>query len=136
MKKLILDTNAYTKFKLGDNKVLEILQVADTIGMSTIVLGELLAGFEYGSKKQQNLLELEQFLSSARIEVLPINFETPKFYAKIFATLKTKGKPIPSNDLWIAATALQYSYSLCTYDKHFHNIEDLIIVESYADFLF
>lgn len=62
-----------------------------------------------------------------RIKIFPINEATIPFYAKVYASLRQKGKPIPSNDLWIAASALQQGCGLCSFDKHFQAVENLIV---------
>ena len=76
MKRILLDTNAYAAFKMGHEEVIKILQHADHIGMSTIVLGELLAGFSIGSRHEKNLLELNEFLNVPRVAIYSINEET------------------------------------------------------------
>jgi predicted nucleic acid-binding protein len=135
VRKIILDTNAYAAFKQGHSEVIKILQHADIIGICTIVLGELLAGFEIGTKSRKNLEELNQFLSSGRINIFPIDEATPTFYARIYATLRRKGKPIPTNDIWIAATTLQQGCKICTFDGHFKAIDNLVVSTSLAEFL-
>jgi len=86
----------------------------------------LLGGFECGSKIKQNRDELHQFLQSSRIRLFPITLDTANFYSQIYCSLKHKGKPIPSNDMWIAATALENGCVLCSYNKHFKAIDGLI----------
>ncbi len=135
MKKINLDTNAYSAFKIGNSDVLKILQHADKIAVSSIVLGELIAGFQTGTKTKKNLSELTDFLTSPRIEILSIDEETADFYAKIYASLRKKGKPIPTNDLWIAANSLQHGYKLLSFDKHFQLIDNLIVVTAFLEFI-
>lgn len=135
MKKILLDTNAYAAFKNGQKDVVAILQYADMVGISAIVLGELIAGFLVGSKYKKNLTELNEFLNSSRINTFSVDEATVSFYAKIYATLRQKGKPIPTNDLWIAATALQQGCKLCTFDKHFQLVENLVVVTTPEQFL-
>lgn len=67
--------------------------------------------------------------------IIPIDDTTSEFYARVYLGLKRKGKPIPSNDLWVAATALQHGFSLFTYDQHFGEVEGLITGRRSADFL-
>src|SRR6266540_3645859 len=119
MKRLIVDTNFYAAFKKNDADAVNILRRADFIGVNTVILGELLAGFRCGSREDRNRQELDKFLESPRVEILPIDEETAEFYAQVFRELKLKGRPIPSNDLWLAATALQHGLALATYDDHF-----------------
>ena len=127
MKKILLDTNAYAAFKAGHPDVITILQYADIVGISVVVLAELTSGFLAGSKSEKNLAELQEFLKSPRLRIFPVDETTVSFYAKIYATLRRKGRPIPTNDLWIAATALQQGCKLCSFDKHFQAIENLIV---------
>ncbi|HSX13142.1 MAG TPA: type II toxin-antitoxin system VapC family toxin, partial [Chlamydiales bacterium] len=103
-----------------------IIQHAETLAISPVVLGELLGGFECGNKTKKNLDELQQFLHSSRIRVFSITADTAKFYSQIYSALKNKGHPIPTNDMWIAAQALENGCVLCSYDKHFKAIEGLI----------
>lgn len=127
MKRLILDTNFYTAFKRSNAEALNVLRQAEYIGVNTVILGELLAGFRCGSREKQNRLELDQFLDSARVHMLEIDETTADFYAQIFFELRQKGRPIPSNDLWLAASALQHGLSLATYDDHFSAISGLLL---------
>lgn len=135
MKRLLIDTNAYIYFKQGHKEILSIIQHTDEIGMSVVVLGELVAGFRAGTKSQKYTHELNDFLASSRIRLLPIDETTVTFYAQIYSGLRRKGKPIPTNDLWIAATALQHGCRLLTYDAHFQAIDNLIIATNLAEFL-
>lgn len=126
MRPILIDTNAYAAFKKGDASVLEVMQHAETLVISPIVLGELLSGFECGNRTKKNRDELQQFLSSSRVKTFPITSDTANFYSQIYLSLKTKGKPIPSNDLWIAAQTLENGCVLCSYDQHFKAIDGLI----------
>lgn len=135
MKRILLDTNAYAAFKQGNTDVVTILQYAEVVGLNPIVLGELIAGFTVGSQTKENLSELNEFLNMSRITVFPIDETTATFYARIYAILRKKGKPIPTNDLWIAATALQQGCKLCSFDKHFNAIDNLLLAVTLAEFL-
>jgi tRNA(fMet)-specific endonuclease VapC len=75
------------------------------------------------------------FLESPRVMVLAVSEATADFYARVYRALKRKGKPIPVNDLWIAATALQHGFAVYTYDQHFREVEGLIVGCSVAEFL-
>jgi len=127
MKKIIIDTNFYVAFKRGDEAAIQALKKAEYIAVNTVILGELLAGFRGGSKEKQNRKELDAFFDSPRVDLLPIDDGTAEFYAQIFAELKEKGRPIPTNDLWLAASALQHGLALATYDSHFSNIIGLLL---------
>jgi len=126
MRPILIDTNAYVAFKRGETSIIEIIQYAETLGISPIMLGELLSGFEGENRAKKNREELQQFLQSSRIRLFSITLDTAKFYSQIYSSLRKKGAPIPSNDMWIAAQALEHGCILCTRDHHFKEIEGLI----------
>lgn len=126
MRPILFDTNAYSSFKRNEAAIIEITQHAELIGISPIVIGELLAGFEGGTKVEKNKIELQQFLQSSRVIVYPITLDTSHFFSQIHGMLRNKGKPIPTNDMWIASQALEHGCVVCTKDKHFKLIEGLI----------
>lgn len=127
MKKILIDTNAYAAFKRNEPAAVGILKTVEYIGVSIVVLGELLSGFKGGSKEAKNKKELEQFLDSPRVDVVRMDEETAEFYAEIYWDLKKKGRPIPSNDIWVAASAMRHGLALFTFDEHFENIDGLIL---------
>ena len=133
---ILLDTNAYVAFKQGTADAVEFLQHAPRIGLNSIVLGELLSGFVVGSREQENRQELEQFLASDRVDQLVIDVETSEHYAGVYRDLRRRGRPIPTNDMWIAATALQHGLTLFSHDGHFHEVTGLSVGTRLADFIF
>lgn len=135
MKHIMLDTSAYIAFKGGDKNIIEILQHADTVNLNAIVIGELLAGFAAGAKEIKNKSELNDFLNTSRCQMLTIDENTPFYYAQIYKLLRQKGRPIPANDLWIAAVTMQHGHILCTLDQHFDQIEGLFICAHIGDIL-
>ena len=126
MRPILLDTNAYAEAKRGDDSIAEVIQCAETLAISPIVLGELLSGFEGGSRAKKNRDELQEFLQSSRIRIFSITPDTARFYSQVYFSLKNKGRPIPTNDIWIAAQVLENGCMLCSYDKHFKEIDGLI----------
>jgi predicted nucleic acid-binding protein len=127
MKRIIIDTNFYVAFKKRDDAAIVTLKKADYIAVNTVILGELLAGFRCGTREEQNREELDLFFDSPRVELLSVDEGTAEFYAQIFADLKQKGRPIPTNDLWLAASAMQHGLALATYDDHFNSISGLLL---------
>lgn len=125
MRGLVLDTSAYSLYFRGHGKVQDILQTVDGIYVTTVSLGELRAGFTGGRHRERNEAILEEFLSSPRVNVLAIDEETARRYAFLITFLKQQGTPIPTNDVWIAAGALQHGFELITSDKHFERIPNL-----------
>jgi predicted nucleic acid-binding protein len=128
MKRLAIDTNIYVAFKNNDADVVEVFRASDVIGVDIAVIAELYAGFSLGSKEAKNRRELETFLNAPRVDVLTHDVETAEYYAMIVKKLKAKGKPIPSNDIWIAANALKHGMALYSFDKHFDEIDGLLLV--------
>ena len=98
------------------------------IGVSTVVIGELLGGFMRGSRDQSNRRELAEFIDLPHVVVLPVDQQTSELYARVYVRLKTAGRPIPTNDMWIAATAMRSGFDLCSYDHHFESVEELSVV--------
>lgn len=120
MRKILLDTNAYSRLiNLSDRNVLEAIEEAETVFISTIVLGELLSGFKLGSKEKANRELLKRLLEKSTVEIVLINKETSEIYADIINILAKNGKPIPTNDVWIAASTIENGAVLVTYDTHF-----------------
>ncbi len=135
MRPLLLDTNAYTALMLGDAQTLEVLAHAERLLINSVVLGELLGGFAAGNREAQNRALLAKFLDSPRVELLAIGSATADSYALVYANLRRKGQPIPSNDLWIAASALENGAALLTHDAHFSHVEGLRTGRCLQDFL-
>ena len=127
MTQLMVDTSAYAAFKRGHASVVHLLKRSAEILLPTIVLGELWARFEAGTRREQNRLELEAFLQSPRVVVAPIGEETAMRYAMIYAHLRTVGRPIPTNDLWIAASAMEQGTVLLTADAHFLLVPQILV---------
>jgi len=127
VRRILLDTNVYAAFKRNDPQAVELVRRSEFIGVTVVVLGELLAGFRCGSREGQNRRELDQFLDSPRVSVLQADEETAEFYGAVFSDLKSKGRPIPSNDIWIAASALRHGLALASNDEHFRFVSGLLL---------
>jgi len=123
-----IDTCAYAAFKKGDSAVVSILEAAKSIMVPTTVLGELYAGFYIGSRTTKNISELLEFLDQPGIFIKCPDIDIAERYGIIVKELRQKGSPIPTNDIWIAATAMETGARLITFDKHFENIPGLIVI--------
>jgi tRNA(fMet)-specific endonuclease VapC len=135
MRRILIDTNAYAAFKRGDTGTLDILRHAPEIALNATVMGELLAGFASGSHAARNRRELSEFLHTPRVRQLAVDADTAEYYAVLFTGLRKKGRPIPTNDLWIAASAMQHGYAVFSFDKHFAEMENVIVGNLLDDFL-
>ena len=127
MKKLMIGTSAYAAFKRGHPEAIAQIRKTTAILLPAIVMGELWAGFEVGSRREINRDELEGFLNSPRVSVAPIVAATAERYARIYAYLRKLGQPIPTNDLWIAASVMEYSAVLLTADAHFLHLPQILV---------
>lgn len=135
MRPILIDTNAYAAFMRGDEPVVEVIAHAERLYLNSVVLGELLGGFAAGSREAKNRAELARFLDSPRVGVYAITAETADSYALVYAGLRRKGQPIPTNDLWIAASALEHGTALLSLDAHFAHVEGLRLGHKVEDFL-
>ena len=113
---------------LGHDDVVYRLQEADEIYVNAVVLGELLAGFTAGNRRERNANALYRFLDSPRLNFVDIDEETAQRYAVIHSSLRAAGTLIPTNDIWIAASAMQYGLPLLTLDAHFKRIPQILTI--------
>jgi tRNA(fMet)-specific endonuclease VapC len=123
--KIFLDTSAYSAFMRGHDPILDLIQQAGRIAVNPIVLGELLAGFRLGKRTAKNNNLLQRFLDSPRVTSLPIDDGTARRYSDIVEHLRRSGTPIPTNDLWIAASAMQHGLILISTDTHFEKVPQI-----------
>jgi tRNA(fMet)-specific endonuclease VapC len=125
MRKILLDTNAYSSYLAGDKRVFDDLTKATTVYMSIFVLGELYAGFKGGHKEKNNLTILHKFLAKPTVQILDATHETAGLFGMIKNTLKRTGTPLPINDIWISSHAIETGAVVITYDQHFKQIPGL-----------
>jgi predicted nucleic acid-binding protein len=127
MTRILLDTSAYSAFKRGQSGVGAAVRSADGIVFSPVVVGELLAGFARGQHRRRNEIELEEFLGSFRVSIVPIDEETAARYAVVLNALRASGAMIPTNDVWIAATAMQHGCRVVTTDAHYRHVAQVVV---------
>jgi tRNA(fMet)-specific endonuclease VapC len=127
MSALAIDTSAYAAFKLGRAEAVAAIRAHERLVVPAIVLGELHAGFALGAHTEKNRDDLEAFLSSPRVSVAAIGEPTAECYAAIYAALRRKGTPVPTNDLWIAASTMEHGAALLTADAHFEKIPQILV---------
>lgn len=118
----------------GEPGIVELIDRAGWIGVPSIVLGELHSGFLAGRHAGRNEEELERFLGHPVVDELPVDHEVARIYAEIVLSLRRKGRPLPTNDIWIAASAARAGATLLAYDAHFAAIERIavLVLESRA----
>lgn len=121
----LLDTSVMVVLLKPNNGLGKKLDEANKVYISTVALGELYYGIERFLQKVKNLADLDKLLQ--RINVLSVDVATARLYAFIKRGQEKKGLILPENDLWIAATAVQYNLPLATRDHHFSWIVELAI---------
>lgn len=125
---LLLDTNAYVAFRQGKTSVIDLVSDSDGVVMSTVVLGELIFGFRNGSRYETNMESLKSFLAEPSVSILPVSLATAVRYGHLSTSLRSKGTPIPTNDIWIAAHALEVGVPLVSFDGHFRHVEGIELI--------
>lgn len=124
--KVLLDTNIVIELFKGDQKILAFLDEQQNVFIAAAVLAELYLGAYRSANEQKHIDQIRTFL--LQCTVLSADQATAESCAKVKAALLKKGKPIPENDIWIAATALQYNLPLYTHDKHFSEVDNIVLV--------
>ena len=127
MSNILVDTSAYSEHLRGHPEVKVVIQRASAIGLSVVSIGELRVGFLKGARTRKNEEFLRSFLASPRARAIPVDEETASCYAAILNYLRRQGTPVPTNDIWIAATAAQHGFRLLTLDSHFLQIPQVIV---------
>ena len=126
--RVALDTNRYVDLCRGVAETVELLETADSVIVPFVVLGELRAGFAFGRRPAENERTLRRFLLKEGVRVLFADDQTTHHYAAVFRQLRKQGTPIPTNDMWLAALALQHNLAQHARDKHFDHLPQLVRV--------
>lgn len=122
---VLVDTNVVIAVFKGQAAILNRLATAKQFYVGSISVGELIYGALKSTNQVRNLQRLDEFVNSSVI--LTCDADTARCYAGIKHELRHKGRPIPDNDLWIAALAIQHDLLLLTFDKHFGEISQLSV---------
>ena len=120
--RILLDSNAYSAFKRGNHEVRDLISVAEEIVFSAIVAGEHLFGYRLGTNYDRNLSEIRSFLERPYVSFVPVGPVTADRYSRIAAALRAAGRPIPTNDVWIAAHAMETGADLVSANAHFEHV--------------
>jgi tRNA(fMet)-specific endonuclease VapC len=121
--KYLLDTNIVIAIFAGDRAVLDPLAQSNDIFLPTIVLGELYYGARKSTLIDANISRIDELAASSAL--LGCDIDTARHYGTIKNDLRAKGRPIPENDIWIAAVAQQHGLTLVSRDKHFNEVDGL-----------
>jgi tRNA(fMet)-specific endonuclease VapC len=121
--KFLSDTNIITAWLKGEASIADKIDKAKEIHIPIIVVGELYYGAMYSTHVQKNIRDIQSVTN--HYNVLNIDEAVTIEYGNIKAALRKKGRPIPENDIWLAAVARHYQLTLVTRDKHFKEIESI-----------
>ena len=120
--RILVDTSAFSAFKRGNAAVTKALQEADEVIVPVMALGELSAGFAMGSHTRKNERELQEFLASPSVRVQDVDLSVAQRYGAVVKAMRLQGTPIQTNDLWIAACALEAGARILSLDEHFEKV--------------
>lgn len=123
MSRWCLDTSAYSHLMRGDASAVDIVRRATWVGIPSIVVGELLAGFRMGRRRRENESDFARFLKEPIVHPLEVDRAAASHYADIVVALRRNGTPVPTNDIWIASVAAREGAAVLTYDAHFASID-------------
>lgn len=123
--KYVVDTNAYSTFFKGDDRFRKYFEQASIMYVPLVVIGELRGGFNAGTKADYNEKYLQRFLDKPQVSILSLSDKTATIYGLLYAQLKKAGRPIGTNDMWIAALALEHQATLLTMDADFKHVPGL-----------
>ena len=126
---VLLDTDAYSALMRGHPVVATRVRETDGVLLSTIVVGKLLFGFRSGTRYERNRKSLEVFLRNVYVTLVPVTWATAERFGRIATALRVKGMPIPTNDIWIAAHAMQTGADLLSFDRHYGHVDGLAWVD-------
>ena len=124
--RILLDSNAYSAFMRGSEEVRELIGDAEEVLVSAVVVGELLYGFRQGARYERNRVELRSFLGRPYVSLVAVGPVTADRYSRVMSALKAKGRPIPTNDVWIAAHAMETGADLVSADAHFEHVDGIV----------
>ena len=127
--RVLLDSNAYSLLMRGHGEVAELVRRAEEVLFSAVVVGELMYGFRRGTHFERNAADLRSFLDSPYSSFVEVGPVTADRYSRIAAGLRAKGRPIPINDVWIAAHAMETGADLVSADGHFEYVEGIVWVQ-------
>ncbi|MGI9049768.1 MAG: type II toxin-antitoxin system VapC family toxin [Rubrobacteraceae bacterium] len=119
----LLDTNIVIALTVRDSTVMERLEADVTVFLPSIVIGELFFGAYRSGRVEENLEQVADL--AANNIVLACDGATARHYGRIKNQLRDAGRPIPENDIWICALALQHGLSVANRDAHFHEVEGI-----------
>jgi tRNA(fMet)-specific endonuclease VapC len=121
----LLDTMIVAAYFNREQVIREKLAQNGSIYVASITIGELFFGAYNSARVTDNVRQIRDFI--ALMTILSCDSKTGDYYGQIKRALRVKGRPIPENDIWIAAIAFQYGLTLVTRDEHFNEVDGLVL---------
>ena len=128
MNRLAIDTNVLIRILDRDHTPPKEFSKYDELLIAPIVIGEYQAGLALLQRRQRMLDKLLAYLRKSSVRVVPVTERTAEMYAKVYQALRAQGRPIPQNDMWIAASALEHGADIATHDEHFKLVPMLTVI--------
>ena len=125
--RFLLDTNIVIALLQGDDAVLSNLDRASEVFISAVALGELFFGAAKSARSSENTAKVERF--AAGVAIIACDLGIAREYGRLKQRLQERGRPLPENDIWMAASAKYHGLVLITRDRHFREVEDLEIAD-------
>ena len=125
MSRVLIDTCAYSALMAGDGRIADVLSESEAVLLSPIVMGELFDGFLGGTRDLENRRILRRFRERPRTVMVPVTDATAEWFAHVKRGLRLRGRPIPINDVWIAASCIEHGAMLLSFDSHFDAVDGL-----------
>ena len=123
--KICIDTSAYIEMRKGRSAIADFLSQCEGVVVPAATVAELTEGFCADSNKSAKNIELGRFLDGKNVKFEPAGYAIATRYAEISYALRRRGRKIPANDMWVAATAFETGCSVLSYDHHFDEIDGL-----------
>jgi tRNA(fMet)-specific endonuclease VapC len=125
---IIVDTNILSDLFRPVPEVVKLINNSEKVLVPFTVVGEMLSGFRRGNKLEKNMLVWDEFIKDSSVEVIGATKKTGEIYGEIHSYLVKKGRPIPINDVWIAAVCIEHDIQLLTRDSDFQHLPQLRLV--------
>ena len=123
---IMVDTNVLIRYFKGDEPFSEAIESSDSVVMHPVVFAEFIVGLDEKTAAGKAMRRsIEDFINVPLVSVVTVTMTTATCFAKIYRFLKSKGTMIPRNDIWLAASAIEYGYEIATHDEHFSYIPEL-----------
>ena len=128
MSSVVLDTNVLIRMLAAMDRIPASFSQYERVLIPSVVIGEYRAGLFANNAGIQAARKLDEYMGRATVDTIPVTDRTAELYAKVYQALRAQGTPIPQNDRWIAASALEHGADIATHDEHFRLVPMLTVI--------